>query len=288
MKKFLAPVLVIALLMSCFIIPVSADTGELKLPFKLIPSKAVSMSKVYIDDSTDMNFTYSMEEDMIGFMQECEDSEKKEALLKQLGIDDIAIDAQIDWALDDKDDWHHSEYWDDNEATRYFGLGYDKDGHSRTCEWDLLSIWPYAQTTNECWITRYAGNPDDPEDTRWNGEDFEGGVHRNGMKDVLKEGQYEIKRNDGEAYITIDYNEHTLYARMRYYVTVWDTDGNGNPVTRYLFSDWSDAASFGKDGNQWRPYTEDEIPAPVISDGYMTGEEFNDYPIVNYKPFPRI
>lgn len=283
MKKFLAPVLVIALLMSCFIIPVSADTGELKLPFKLIPSKTVSMSKVDIGDSTDMNFTYSMEEDMIGFMQECEDSEKKEALLKQLGIDDIAIDAQIDWALDDKNDWHHSEYWDDNEATRYFGLGYDKDGHSRTCEWDLLSIWPYAQTTNECWITRYAGNPDDPEDTRWNGEDFEGGVHRNGMKDVLKEGQYEIKRNDGEAYITIDYNEHTLYARMRYYVTVWDTDGNGNLVTHYLFSDWSDAASFGKDGNQWRPYTEDEIPAPVISDGYMTGEEFNDYPIVNYK-----
>lgn len=283
MKKFLAPVLVIALLMSCFIIPVSADTGELKLPFKLIPSKTVSMSKVDIGDSTDMNFTYSMEEDMIGFMQECEDPEKKEALLKQLGVDDIAIDAQIDWALDDKDDWHHSEYWDDNEATRYFGLGYDKDGHSRTCEWDLLSIWPYAQTTNDCWITRYAGNPDDPEDTRWNGEDFEGGVHRNGMKDVLKEGQYEIKRNDGEAFVTIDYNEHTLYARMRYYVTVWDTDGNGNPVTRYLFSDWSDAASFGKDGNQWRPYTEDEIPAPVISDGYMTGEEFNDYPIVNYK-----
>lgn len=283
MKKFLAPVLVIALLMSCFIIPVSADTGELKLPFKLIPSKTVSMSKVYMGDSTDMNFTYSMEEDMIGFMQECEDSEKKEALLKQLGIDDIAIDAQIDWALDDKDDWHHSEYWDDNEATRYFGMGYDKDGHSRTCEWDLLSIWPYAQTTNDCWITRYAGNPDDPDDTRWNGEDFEGGVHRNGMKDVLKEGQYEIKRTEDEAYITIDYNEHTLYARMRYYVTVWDTDGNGNPVTRYLFSDWSDAASFGKDGNQWKPYTEDEIPAPVISDGYMTGEEFNDYPIVNYK-----
>lgn len=102
MKKFLAPVLVIALLMSCFVIPVSADTGELKLPFKLIPSKAVSMSKVYMGDSTDMNFTYSMEEDMIGFMQECGDSEKKEALLKQLGIDDIAIDAQIDWALDDK------------------------------------------------------------------------------------------------------------------------------------------------------------------------------------------
>lgn len=283
MKKFLAPVLVIALLMSCFVIPVSADTGELKLPFKLIPSKAVSMSKVYMGDSTDMNFTYSMEEDMIGFMQECGDSEKKEALLKQLGIDDIAIDAQIDWALDDKNDWHHSEYWDDNEATRYFGLGYDKDGHSRTCEWDLLSIWPYAQTTNDCWITRYAGNPDDPEDTRWNGEDFEGGVHRNGMKDVLKEGQYEIKRTEDEAFVTIDYNEHTLYARMRYYVTVWDTDGNGNLVTHYLFSDWSDAASFGKDGNQWRPYTEDEIPAPVISDGYMTGEEFNDYPIVNYK-----
>lgn len=279
MKKFLAPVLALALLMSCFIIPVSADTGDIDLPFNLIPSKTVSMSKVSEDDATDMNFTYSMEEDMIGFMQECEDSEKKDALMQRLGVDNIAIDAQIDWALDDKDDWHHNEFWDDNEATRNYGMGYDKDGHARTCEWDCISVLLYPQTTNNCWITRYAGNPDDPDDTRWNGETFDDQVHQIGMKDVLKEGQYEIKHTEDEAYITVDYNEHTLYARMRYFVTVWDTEGG----VRYLFSDWSDAASYGKDGNQWKPYTEDEIPAPVISDGYMTGEEFNGYPIVNYK-----
>lgn len=279
MKKFLAPVLALALLMSCFIIPVSADTGDIDLPFNLIPSKTVSMSKVSEDDATDMNFTYSMEEDMIGFMQECEDSEKKDALMQRLGVDNIAIDAQIDWALDDKDDWHHNEFWDDNEATRNYGMGYDKDGHARTCEWDCISVLLYPQTTNNCWITRYAGNPDDPDDTRWNGETFDDQVHQIGMKDVLKEGQYEIKHTEDEAYITVDYNEHTLYARMRYFVTVWDTEGG----VRYLFSDWSDAASYGKDGTQWKPYTEDEIPAPVISDGYMTGEEFNGYPIVNYK-----
>lgn len=279
MKKFLAPVLALALLMSCFIIPVSADTGDIDLPFNLIPSKTVSMSKVSEDDATDMNFTYSMEEDMIGFMQECEDSEKKDALMQRLGVDNIAIDAQIDWALDDKDDWHHNEFWDDNEATRNYGMGYDKDGHARTCEWDCISVLLYPQTTNNCWITRYAGNPDDPDDTRWNGETYDDQVHQIGMKDVLKEGQYEIKHTEDEAYITVDYNEHTLYARMRYFVTVWDTEGG----VRYLFSDWSDAASYGKDGNQWKPYTEDEIPAPVISDGYMTGEEFNGYPIVNYK-----
>lgn len=278
MKKLISVSVILIMLLSCFIAPVEADTGDLKLPFQLIPSKTVSMSKVSEDDATDMNFTYSMEEDMIGFMQECEDPEKKDALMQRLGVDNIAIDAQIDWALDDKDDWHHNEFWDDNEATRNYGMGYDKDGHARTCEWDCISVLLYPQTTNNCWITRYAGNPDDPDDTRWNGETFDDQVHQIGMKDVLKEGQYEIKHTEDEAYITVDYNEHTLYARMRYFVTVWDTEGG----VRYLFSDWSDAASYGKDGESWTPYTEETLDAPIISDGYITGEEFNEYPIAAY------
>ena len=284
MKKLLAPVLVLAVLMSCFIIPVSADTGDIDLPFKLIPPKSISMSKVYDGDSTDINLSFSKEEDMVKFMQDMGDEDKKAEIFQKLGVEDLAVNAQVDWALDDPNDWHHDTWWDDNEATRYFGLGYDKDGHPRTNEWDVVELWLYPQISEECWITRYAGNPKDPEDTRWNGEDYEGGVHRNGMKDVLKEGQYIVKHtDDGEAYITIDYTKHTLYIRMRYFVTVWYTDNEGNPATYYLLSDWSDTASFGKDGNQWKPYTEDEIPAPVISDGYMTGEEFNNYPIVNYK-----
>jgi hypothetical protein len=280
MKKFLAPVLALALLMSCFIIPVSAETADLKLPFELIPPKTVSMSKVYDGDSTDINLSFSKEEDMVSFMQDMGEEDKKAEILNKLGVEDLAVNAQVDWALDDKTDWHHDTWWDDNEGTREFGMGYDKGGNIRTNEWDIVELWLNPQISEECWITRYAGNPEDPEDTRWNGEDYEGGVHRNGMKDVLKNSQYIVKHtDDGEAYITVDYNEHTLYARMRYFVTVWDTEGG----VRYLFSDWSDAASYGKDGNQWKPYTEDEIPAPVISDGYMTGEEFNGYPIVNYK-----
>ncbi len=282
MKKITAVFIILVLLISCAVIPAGADS-KVKLPFELIPPKTVSMSKVSQDDQTDINLTYSMEKDMIGFMQDCEDENKKAALFKEIGVDDLYINAQIDWALDDKNDWHHTEFWDDNEATRYFGIGYDKDAHPRTCEWDVTSLLLYSQTTNDCWITRYAGNPEDPSDTRWNGETFEDGVHCIGMKDVLKQGQYEIKHTDeGEAYITIDYSKHTLYARMRYYVTVCYTDNEGNPANYFMFSDWSDTASYGKDGEKWTPYTEKTLPAPIISDGYITGEIFNDYPVAAY------
>ncbi len=280
MKKPISLAITVIMLISCFAVPVTADAAdnEIKLPFELVPAKTVAMSKVSEGDATDIKFQFSMEADMIKFMQDCEDSEKKEALMNELGVDDLWINAQIDWAIDDKNDWHHNEFWDDNEATRYFGLGYDKDGHSRTCEWDVLELLLYPQATNDCWITRWAGNPLDSEDTVWNGETFEDSVHRPGMKDVLKDNQYTIVENEpGDGHIVINYDEHTLYARMRYYVTVRTTDYDYR-----LFSDWSDTAVYGKDAPKWTPPTADTLEAPVISDLYETGEEFNDYPIVGY------
>lgn len=289
MKKIISILLVLLITASCFCMSVSALTpdkvGELKLPFELKPAKNVAMSKVSDDSMTDVQFNYSMDSDMIKFMQDCEDPEYKDALFRKLGISDLWIDAQIDWALDDPNDWHHNEFWDDNEGTRYFGLGYDKNGHMRLCEWDVKGVLLYPQSTNDCWITRYAGNPEDKSDTRWYGEDFEDGTHCIGMKDVLKDGQYTIVKDDeNESHIEIDYKAHTLYARMRYYVTVrFDEPDENGSSERYLFSDWSDVASYGKDAKQWKPYTAETLEAPDISDLYVTDEIFNDYPVVGYK-----
>ena len=283
MKKIISIIIVCLLIASLYTVGVQAKVTADNLPFKLIPPKAVTMSKVYDEDSTDVNLSFSKEEDMVSFMQDMADEEKKAKFFSDYGVEDFGINAQIDWAIDDKTDWHHDTWWDDNEATRYFGMGYDLDGHPRTCEWDIVDLGLYPQTSEDVWITRYGGNPEYPEDTRWNGEDYEGGVHRNGMKDVLKEGQYIIKHNDeNEAYFTIDYKEHTLYTRMRYYVWIYESDNQGGLNTRYLFSDWSETASYGKDGVDTNPYTEDEIPAPMVSNGYVNGYEFNGYPEVSY------
>lgn len=283
MKKLLAIFIACVLAATALPLSVSAD-GEIKLPFELIPPKTLSMSKVYDNDSTDINLSFSKEQDMVKFMQDLAEPDKRLDVLKNLGVDDIGISAQIDWALDDKTDWHHDTWWDDNEATHVYGIGYDKDGHARTNEWDIVDLWLYPQASEEVWITRYGGNPEDLNDTRWFGEDFEDGVHRKGMKDVLKEGQYIIKHNeDGEAYFTIDYTAHTLYTRMRYYVWFNKPDAEGDLKGYKLFSDWSEVSAFGKDGNQWKPYAESDIPAPAVSDGYVNGKEFNGYPEVSYK-----
>lgn len=283
MKKLISITLVCLFIASLYTVGVQAEVKAEDLPFKLIPPKTITMSNVYEGDSTDINLSFSKEEDMVAFMQDMEDETKKNELYSKLGVEGIYLNAQVDWALDDKTDWHHDTWWDDNEATRYYGMGYDLDGHPRTCEWDVVDLGLYPQTTDDVWITRYGGNPEDPEDTRWNGVDYEDGVHGNGMKDVLKEGQYIVKHtDDGEAYFTIDYTAHTLYTRMRYFVTLWTLDEEGATKTSRIFSDWSDTAAFGKDGNQWKPYTEDEIPAPAISNGYVNGQEFNGYPEVSY------
>lgn len=289
MKKAISVLLACLMLISCVSVTAFAVVSENDLPFELIPSKTVSMSKVYEDDSTDMNFNYSMESDMIQFMQDCEDSDTKASIMSSLGVEDLYICAQIDWALDDPNGWHHTEYWDDNEATRHYGVGRDDKGRERFCEWDIVSEGVYAQSNNECWITRYAGNPLDPTEPRWNGKDYdEDNLHVNGMKDVLDPSQYTIVEDEpGDGHITIDYNNHTLYARMRYVVTTStpEYDGEGQVsgyTTNYLFSDWSDTAAYGKDAPTWTPPSADSIKAPAISNLTVSSEEFNDFPIVAY------
>lgn len=287
MKKLISVLLICLLLASCVTVVASAKVEKASdLPFVLQPAKTVSMSKVYDGNGTDTQFSYSMEADMIHFMQDCEDPDKKDALFNQLGVSNLWISAQIDWAVDDPTDWHHNEYWDDNEATRYHGLGYDSEGRIRVCEWDYVSVGVEAKSTNDCWITRYAGNPLSSTEDRWNGIDYEDSTHAIGMKDVLKEGQYTVVEDEpGEGHIEIDYSKHTVYSRMRYYVTVWTPvyDELGQEVStdvKYIFSDWSDAAAYGKDAPKWTPPTAETIKAPNIKDLAETSETFNDYPVV--------
>ena len=51
---------------------------------------------------------------------------------------------------------------------------------------------------------------------------------------------------------------------------------------KYLFSDWSTPAAYGKDAPEWVPYTTESLAAPVITGFHMTNEDFNGYPVVAY------
>ncbi len=289
MKKLVSAVLSTVIIFSCFIIPVSAADKSSKLPFELVPSKTVSLDRRE-EGGTTLQFSYSMENDMIKFLQDMQDDSKRAALLNELGADDIFINSQIDWAVDDPTDWHCNEYWDENEATLYFGLGHDSEGRSRVSDWDYVdvSIIDGIQSTHDCWIMRHAGNPADPTDSIWYGTTYEDGTRCVGIKDQLKEGQYSIVEDEpGYSHVEINYNAHTAYARMRYRVTLRIPEYNEagdcvGMVDRYLFSEWSNTASYGKDGEKWKPYDAASIKPPVISDPYISEYDFNGYPVVGY------
>lgn len=271
MKKLSALLLTAILIVSCMPMA-SAVQNVSDLPFELIPSKMVYMAKTEGETSPSLCFTYSMESDMIQFMDELADSDKRDALLNRLNVDDIWIDAQIDWNIDNTG-WHYNSYWDTD--------GYDEDYNLRTSEWDVVSVLLYPQTTNDCWITRGCGDINDPDNSTWNGWGTQPG-----LRDVLDQIQdiegtpcYTVIDNgDGTADFTIDYSKHTVYARMRYFVTVRPTNGEEFK----LFSDWSDSAAYGKDAPKWEPYTAESLNPPVISNAYITDELFNDYPVASY------
>jgi hypothetical protein len=194
--------------------------------------------------------------------------------MKNIGCDDIWMEVQIDWAVDDVNDsvsgWHYTKYWDGDD---YYGLGKDSEGNSRCGEWDFVSaggINNATETVQTVQVTRGV-----PNDDRWNGDPE---THTPGVKDQLKPDQYTYDE-ENEALI-IDYTKHTVYFRARFVVTVRNEDAES--MDKYYFSEWSNITSVGKDAEKFEPLTKADIDAPVITDLHMTDKEFNGNPVVAF------
>ena len=275
---------------------VRADIKE-KLPFSLKKPTSVSLSWLEgADSQTAMSFACSKDNEMSKFLAKGADPETHDRWVKeinQLGYDDIWINAQIDWAIDDPvKGWHYTKYWDT------FGYEIDEEGRTygeanRVSIWDVVDNSISPEITDEWWIFRgVSGNFDSPYEDEageiensfyyvWNGrpEDSERGFLL-GLKSQLKDGQYKIvKVPDGDDYLTIDYKEHTVYARARFAVTARPLDGGAD---EYYFSEWSDTVGYGKDVKEWEPYTKDSLAAPDVSELRLTTETFNDDPVAAY------
>lgn len=240
-----------------------------------------------------MQIAYNMDNSMnewFAYMSEpTTHEEAMEKFSKEYKIDELFLDAQIDWAIDNPTDWHYTKYWDgetyvDDEGRTVFpGFGYDKDMVLRTSSWDHIGGGvDGTQNISTEWILRGGIITDNQEDSEW----FYGSDQVLGVKSQLKDDQYTLEVTDAEAnerMIKIDWTQHTLYCRVRWAVTCdWIAD-NGEITRLPVFSEWSETASYGKGVEAFKPYSAESLAAPVIKDLRYYEEEFNGYPQIACK-----
>ena len=269
----------IVLVMILSSLPIFASAANGDLPFELTAPGNVSAVWLEGGDSpTSTDLTYSLNNEMTTFFKNMENAhldDTIEQFMKNIGCDDIWMNVQIDWAVDDVNDsvsgWHYTQYWDGDE---YFGLGHDSEGNPRWSEWDIVdgNLNNATETVQEICITRCV-----PNDFRWNGTPE---THTPGVKDQLRPEQYtyDYNANDGDGELRIDYTKHTVYFRARFVVTVRKDE----LPDKYYFSEWSNIASVGKDSEKFKPLTKADLDAPVITGLRMTDKEFNGCPIVAF------
>ena len=273
MKKFLSIMMILALMLSVFSLTTFA--ADPALPFELTaPGNVTAVWMEGNDSPTTTKLTYSLNNSITKFFKDKEEAHLNDTIdqfMKNAGCDDIWVEIQIDWALDDVADsvsgWHYTKYWDGDE---YFGLGKDSEGNARCSDWDVVNcgLNNATETVQDIWVTRGL-----PNDERWKGNPE---THTPGVKEQLRPEQYTYDTANEE--LRIDYTKHTMYFRARFVVTV-RIDGKND---QYIFSDWSNITSVGKDAEKLEPLTKDDLTAPVITSLRMTDKEFNDNPVVAF------
>lgn len=274
MKRYFSFIIILMMLFAFVPRTVSAQS---ELPFDLVPPAYVSAKWAEGNDSpTTTTLSLSLSNEMTTFFKNMENAHGNgtiEQFMKNIGCDDIWMNVQIDWAVDDVNDsvsgWHYTEYWDGDD---YFGLGKDSDGNSRWSEWDIVdgALNNATETVQQFWVTRGV-----PNDDRWNGNPE---THTPGVKDQLRPEQYTYNEETEE--LRIDYTKHTVYFRARFVVTV--RNEGADVMDKFYFSEWSNTASVGKDAEKFEPLTKADIDAPVITSLHMTDKEFNGNPVVAY------
>lgn len=290
-KKMIAMMTAVTLLSGSLTFTPSVAEGteeerEFPLPFELTAPMNTALSIDRIEEGLNegkLRYAWSSNDSITAFFEETNEArEARDKAIEELGYHSLSIDTQIDWAIDDPEDWHYTEYYDLKEGRN---RGDDEEGHYRLGVWDAEKPLYYPKNTiNDCWVLEYVTvsgrytNTESGLEEAWTGDGY-----YPGLRDQLKEGQYELKEYDaGYLKAAINYDEHTAYIRSRLIVRIGYYDEASGWHVQYIHSPWSETAAYGKDAPKWEPYTKESLQAPMITGFHMTNEEFNGCPFVTY------
>lgn len=167
-----------------------------------------------------------------------EENSDRDAFLAKYGLYDFRILMQYDTSLDGTDNWNYTPEWDKEysapgtgEAAGIFWIG--SEMMAKETVFDLYSCEP-------------------------DGDEYSKIADSIIQRDV-PDGEYTFNN------FYFDYENHSLYIRVRYYME-WETyDGENIGEKQSKYSEWSDAAIFGRDGNGVTPDAPTGYEAPVIS-----------------------
>lgn len=218
-----------------------------RLPFEIKAPKYVFADRVSKEgESQEINVAFSKDEDMMEFFKLSEEAAKD--LITSEGLMTVKVSAQIDWAIDDPEAWHADASWDTD--------GKNAKGDRVVGEWAYVDINPDGNRLQSVRIFTDFGNTKSKDNKAWNGS---GTVK--GWKDIIAK---ELLASKGTDSYYINWNAHTLYVRVRYYVYTVDND-EGLAKNTYL-SDWSETVSVGLGVAEYDGYgMESDLPVPVLS-----------------------
>ena len=253
MKKFLSVVACAASLAAGLSTTAAAevDYKGYKLPFEVKAPLSVSLGWVEGDSDTTLQLAFSTDNELNQWLNYYAENTTHDAavekLHKEYQIDELFVNAQVDWAIDDPvNGWHYTPYWDgetwkgDDGTTQVAEFGMDKNYQYRIGSWDLVSEGVSdKETVTDSWILRgiWVYDPETtPDYTPEMNAVWLGTETTPGLKDQLKEDQYTLVPTGdepGEYKLLIDYTQHTAYVRVRYGITVRDMKDN----SQHIFSD---------------------------------------------------
>lgn len=157
-------------------------------------------------------------------------------VMKKINVKDLGLFAQVDWSLDDANDWKYTSVWDNK------GM---ESGVKKVGSWAYVDEFLSGGVSDT--TTIFADSLFDTTGSDWNGTPDVAG-----MKQMLKDGQYSVDENVA----SINYKEHTLYVRVRFGVELFYTD---KETTDYYFSDWSDTAQYSENSSEPSVESSEEV-----------------------------
>ena len=257
LKKNTAIITAAAAMVSSFCMPSAVFAADKTAPFELGVPEFVNAEFIGIEGPNSVLTPFSQDPDTLKIVEGL-DLQNAEAMtaLRKAGYDNAEMYVQIDWSIDSENDWKYTKYWDTD--------GLDENGNNMLHDYetvDHLTDYPllYDMTVVHPIIFHFG----------WEADSF----LESDFADVIPASVYDIEINGTSKNVVINWDKHTVYVRMRYMLKAFDGEESDN-----YFGEWSDVASYGKDGmNPYTYYETGDIPAPFLYsyDPYITSDDNN-------------